>query len=71
MAIPMLDMKSTWAKIAAGLKGGKLFRTIPKKPSHPYTDGYDAMARQAAEYDVGNTGKPVFGGSRSFNNRAK
>lgn len=71
MAIPLLDVKAQWAKIAAGFKGGKLFRNPPKRPSHPYADGFDAQAREAAQYDVGmGMQKSVFGG-KSFSQRSK
>jgi hypothetical protein len=67
MAIPLLDERKTWGKIGAGFKGGKAYKSLPARPSHPFTDGPMSETRSFQQTDMKVSGS-VFGG-KTFSQR--
>jgi hypothetical protein len=65
--IPLLDLKANWAKVKAGMGSGNMWKTIGKKPTHPYTNGRDPLTEQA-QLTVGQMPSNAFTG-QTYNNR--
>lgn len=68
MAIELLDMRKTWARIRSGMKQGNLFRNPPPRESHPYRDGRSSLVDEAQ--GISASPKSVFGG-KTFSQRRK
>jgi hypothetical protein len=69
MAIPLLDVRATFAKIAAGFKVGKLFGTPPTPPSHPFREGRDPLTAQAQNLDGPPSMKASAFGGKTYSQR--
>lgn len=63
MAIPMLEVKSVWAKLKSGWSGGTNFKTLAKQPGHTFVNGIDPGAAEAAQHNAPAM-KSAFGGSK-------
>jgi len=71
MKIELLDVRSTWSKIKAGFRGGKMWNNPNWAPNpNNYVDGRDPMATQAATDNHGPMkGTSTFGGGKTFSSR--
>lgn len=61
MAIELLDMARTWAKIKAGFGGGNMFKSVPPQPARRFVNGRDPMTEEA-QYTTSNQIASAFGG---------